>query len=34
MWNYSKQPSRGVKQLSLIVDGRMVYMGPLLPANE
>ena len=33
-FNYSKTPARGVRDFSVAVDGRVVFMGTLLPADK
>jgi hypothetical protein len=34
MWNYSKNPLRGVKEFCLTIDGNVMFMGSLLSATE
>ena len=33
-YNYSKTPSRGVKDLAIELDGDVVYMGSLVAADK
>lgn len=32
LWNYSKNPSRGVKEISIYLDDDLIYRGNLLPS--
>lgn len=34
LWNYSKTPKRGVRELSVYLDGRLIYKGGLRRAGE
>lgn len=34
IWNYSKTPSRGVKDFCLSIDGNTIFMGSLLISHE
>lgn len=34
IWNYSKNPHRGARDFSLLVDGKYVFMGALLRSDE
>lgn len=34
IFNYSKNPARGIKEFAIFVDGMLCYMGSLLPADQ